>query len=341
MIIPSPPKVFRDDVQAFKSLEAEIPHKLCDAIKKYYGDEITKSVIGYRNIFNGPIDEINASTVGKFIAPIPTLIFHSQVTYEKIIIWITLTLPVVELVASQTQPSEQQFDIKILQDKFSLPVWKWMNLKKELEAEGQDSDGTILEIVSTIHLIVALYFCDLYCLKLNPNHTSKLFEFLAEPSFPDRLQVWSEPLKSSLIEAQEKIKEELDGTRALEVNLRQSRSESYGDSSDFFNFPVIGSVIGIIFLFTMCSQQSPNITRGNAGTQSTIAQQQARTGIIRADLDGKGSARLRVVPNGKVIGELVNGTSIVLAEVSSNGQWQRVTTKDGKSGWVWADYIQQ
>ncbi len=340
-IISSPPKVFRDDVQAFKSLEAEIPHELCDAIKKYYGDEMTESVIGYRNIFNGPIDEINASTVGKFIAPTPTLIFHSQVTYQKVIIWITLTLPVVELVASQAQSSEQQFDIKILQDKFSLPAWNWMNLKKELEAEGQDSDATILEIVSTIHLIVALYFCDLYCLKLNPNHIPKLFEFLAEPSFPDHLQAWSEPLKSSLIEAQKKIKEELDRIVALEVNLRQSRTENYSDYSDFSNFPVIGSVIGIIFLFTMCSHQSPNITGGNVGTQSFIAQQQVRTGIIQADRDGKGSARLRVVPDGKIISELLNGTSVVMGEVSSNGKWQRVTTENGKSGWVWADYIQQ
>lgn len=343
VIIPSPPEVLRDDLQAFKSLKAEIPPRLKRIIEKYYG-EVNESVIGYRSIFNKSIGEGNASVVGRFIAPIPTLIFHSQVTHQKIFIWVTLTCPVMKEIASQTQTTEPQFHMEINQKSFLLPEWNWMDLKKEFEAQGQDYDTSsqaILDLISSIHLVVALYFCDLYCLNLNPSHSPKLFAFLAEPDFPLGLQVWSQPLQNSLIETQKKIKEELERLYVSETaNLK--RNYNYTDFNDFLNPPVIASVIGLIFLFAMCSQQSHQMTGGNSSIQRSIEQPQTRTGIIWVNRPGENAARLRTAPDlthSKVVTLLRNGTPVVVEEISNDGQWQRVTTREGVSGWVWAEFV--
>ncbi|MFM7448319.1 MAG: SH3 domain-containing protein [Leptolyngbyaceae cyanobacterium] len=350
VIIPSPPEVLRDDLQAFKSLKAEIPAKLKVTIEKYYSG-VTKSVIGYRNIFDAPIKELKAEVVGRFIAPIPTLIFHSQVTHQKIIIYVTLTCPVVKKVSPQTQIAEPQFDIESAPKHFLLPVWDWMNLKKELEAQGQDHDTSsqiILELISTIHLIVALYFCDLYCLNINPRHSPKLFTFLAKPDFPDGLQRWSQPLQSSLMETQKKIKEELDRIHALEIaNLRESHASiSYTDSGDSSNILKIILFFLISLLAARCSQQPPQMTGGNTGTQSSIEKRQslqAEPARIKVPIaTGYEGANLRSAPrdgNKFIIGQVRSGEQVTAYEVSPDGQWRRVKLSDGRSGWVANNFV--
>ena len=342
VIIPSPPKVFRGDVEAFKSLEAEIPPKLKRIIEKYYGGA-TRGIIGCKNIFKDPVGETNALVVGELLAPIPTLILRSQVTHQHVYIAITITCPVVKTVAPQTQNSEQQFTMQIHRDHFLLPEWNWMNLKKELEAQGQDCDTSsqvILDLISTIHSIVTLCFCDLYCLNLNPSHIPKLFEFLAEPNFPDSLRKWAEPLQSSLVEAQKQIEEELDRIRALETeNLRQVRSESYTDFGDFSSAPIVASGIGLMFLLAMCSQQSPQMTGGNTGTQSSIEQSQSSQATSARIIS---RANLRSAPkkgNEFIIGEVRNGEQVMAYEVSPDGQWRRVKLSDGRSGWVASNFV--
>lgn len=351
IIIPSDPEILREDIQAFKSLKAEIPNKLEHTIERYYGKARGKTAIGNRNIFNKSIKETSALVVGKFIAPIPTLIFHSQVTHHNVLISMTLTCPAfkTKTVTSQAKPSEPQFTVDINQETFSLPSWNWMDIKKELELQDQDHDDisqTILDLIVNIHLMVALYFCDLYCLNLDPKHSPKLFEFLKEPDLPHSLQTWAKPLESSLEKTQKKIinrvKKELDKIRVLEAeNIRYSYGGSDTDLGDFI--PAIVSGIGLMFLLAMCNQKFPNVYKSNTSIQNSIEQQQGRTGIIRVNRPDANSAGLRVVPeqDGEVIDMLPNGTPVVSGKVSSNGLWQKVIAKDGKSGWVWAEFIQK
>ncbi|NJR63759.1 MAG: SH3 domain-containing protein [Cyanobacteria bacterium CRU_2_1] len=351
VVIPSPPEVLRDDLQAFKSLEAEVRPKLTRTIEKYYSGA-NQSVIGHRSsIFNASIGDSEALVVGEFIAPIPTLIFHSQVTHQKIFIWVTLTCPLVKKIALQSQTAQPQFHMQVNQKTFLLPEWNWMNLKREFEIQGQDHDTSsqaILDLISTIHLVVTLYFCDLYCLNLNPRHSPKLFAFLAEPDFPDGLQAWSQPLQRSLVETQNKIEEELKRIRTLETaNLRQSNGgSSYTDFGDFFNAPVIASGIGLMLLLAMCSQQSPQMTGSNPGTQSSIEQSQsskATSARIEVPIStGYEGANLRSAPkdgNEFIIGQVRNGEQVIAYEVSPNGQWRRVKLSDGRSGWVASNFV--
>ena len=349
VIIPSPPEVLRDDIQAFKSLKAEIPPKLKHIIEKYYDnyDEKTQSVINYKNIFNNHVEELCAATVGKFIAPIPNLIFRSQITNQKVFIWITITCPIIEKIPPETETEtetlENQSIIKIQQKTFLLPEWNWMKIKKEMELQGEDFDTsiqTILDLISSIHLIVTLYFCDLYCLNLNPKHNPKLFSFLNESDFPDSLRTWTIPLQNSLKETQKQIQEELDRIRSLHsTNVKQNHNGSNTEFSNFDNTPVIGFGLALMFLFGMCSQQSTDITKDNTDNQNSIEQGQNRTGIIQVNRRSNNPVNLRVTPNGKIIRTLQNGTPIIVGKFSNNGQWLYITTKDGKSGWVWSKFV--
>jgi hypothetical protein len=336
IIISSPPEVLRDDLQAFKSLEAEIQSKLTRTIEKYYGG-VSQSVIGYRsNIFNDSISQTEASIVGESIASVPTLIFHSQVAYQKVFIRVTLTCPLVKEVAPQTEAAQSQFDIQVNRKTFVLPEWNWMELKKNFEDEGQDCDTSsqsILDLISTIHLIVTLYFCDLYCLNLNPSHSPKLFAFLEEPDFPDSLQVWSQPLKDSLEETQEKIKKDLDRMRDLETSsLRQVSNESYTDSSDFLNVPVIASGIGLLFLFTMCSQQSPKVAGDNTSFQNSMEQQTNISIASYARIVQRASVREKALENSRLLAEAEVGDIATVQEIY--GSWIRLKFKSGVDGWV-------
>jgi hypothetical protein len=336
VIISSPPEILRDDLQAFKSLDAEIRTKLTRTIEKYYGGA-NQSVIGYRSsIFNASISEYEALVVGRDIAPFPTLFFHSHVAYQKVFIQVTLTCPLVREVEPQTQTDQPQFCTEFHGETFLLAEWNWMNLKKEFEAQGQDhetSSQSILELISTIHLIVTLYFCDLYCLNLNPSHSPKLFTFLEDPDFPDSLQVWSQPFKDSLEETQRKIEEDLDRIRALETaRLRQASNESYIDPSDFLNFSVIASGIGLLFLFTMCSQQSPQVVVDNTGTQNSMEQQSNIQVVSRARIIRRASVREKSSENSRLLAEAEVGDIAIVQ--GTYGSWIRLKFKSGVDGWV-------
>ena len=81
----------------------------------------------------------------------------------------------------------------------------------------------------------------------------------------------------------------------------------------------------------------------NTSDRGNSSQQRAKSGVIQNSRPGKNAAYLRVAPseNSEAIAKLLNGTPVVLGEVNSDGTWQKVTTEGRKSGWVWAEFIQQ
>lgn len=224
-----------------------------------------------------------------------------------------------------------------------------MSLKKELEAQGQDCDTssqTILELISTIHLIVTLYFCDLYCLNLNPSHSPKLFNFLAEPSFPDGLRKWTEPLQNLLVEAQQQIEEELNEIYTPEITEpQQFRSEDYTDLSDLPSIPAVVAVV-LLFLLVMCSQQSPNVPRVSADSQNSTEDSQSPQAVstrIEVPIStGFEATKLRSAPkfgDEFVIGQVRTGEPVTAYEISPDGQWRRIRLPDGRAGWVASNMV--
>ncbi len=342
VIIPSSPKV-TSDLQVFQALNREVSYELRDSIKKYYASGEVMSPIGYKDIFKGSIEDSHASIVGKFLSPIPTLIFQSEITYQKVFIWVTVTCPVMQSVEMQNLGNDCPLEIR--QELFHLEPLNWMSLRKELESQVQDPEvinQNVLDLIASIHTVVAISFSDLYCLNLNPCHNPKLFDFLEESKFSDILKVWTEPLQNSLRDAQKRIQEEL--SRLNEPKIEQSRqtySPSYTNFDDFGYAPLIACGLGIMFLFAMCSQQSLNTNPATSSEQNLPEQSQGRFGVIQVNRPGENAANLRSTPNGKVIGVLRNNTRVVLGEVTIDGQWQQISTQDGKVGWVWAEFIRK
>lgn len=344
VIIPSSPKV-TNDLQLFQALNREVSYELRDSIKKYYASENILSPIGYKDIFKGSIEDSHASIVGKFLSPIPTLIFQSEITYQKVFIWVTITCPVMR--SSEVRNLGDDCPLEIRQELFHLEPLNWMSLRKELESQVQDLEvinQNVLDLIASIHTVVAISFSDLYCLSLNPCHSPKLFNFLEESKFADVLKVWTEPLQNSLRDAQKRIQEEL--SRLNEPKIGQSRPTnrpSYAnfDSDDFGYAPLIVGSLGIMFLFAMCSQQSTQRTGSDMGNQNSIEQRQlsqATSAQIEVPIStGYEVANLRSAPkdgNKFVIGKLRSGEKVTAYEVSPNGLWRRVKLSDGTSGWV-------
>ena len=156
VIIPSSPKI-TSDLQIFQSLNQEISYELKKFIEKYYSSGVKISPIGYKNIFKGPIEQAHAQKIGEFLSPIPTLIFHSEITYQKVFIWVTITssvMPSVELhnLGSDCHPNFPQ-------ETFPLEPLNWMTLKRVLKCQGKDPEETnqdILDLITSIHTVVAI-----------------------------------------------------------------------------------------------------------------------------------------------------------------------------------------
>jgi uncharacterized protein YraI len=75
---------------------------------------------------------------------------------------------------------------------------------------------------------------------------------------------------------------------------------------------------------------------------STIAALVTLTGIAHAEsctvVDPSATPlNVRASPNGKILGALNNGTSVTVTD--RRGDWVRVAPLDGKSGWVWREYL--
>ena len=347
IVIPSPPKIELEDGQIFKHLDTDICHSLRDTLNKYYRDELAISPISYQDILNKPIRDQQAKLVGKLIVPISTLIFHSKITPNKVLISVTITCP--EGIANISENGDMA-DISenrrsLSQNQFDLPVWNWEDLKEKLELNGQDSRKTnqyISDLISTIHTVVAICFSDLYCLNLNPYHNPALKKFLNESEFSDILKEWTEPFQLLLSESEREVQEKLNRINELE---RENQSYISGyTSSNYYGYELTdfvtkyGSLIGwgvlitLVLLLSRCGQtQGTKALSGSKEQIETLKQ----NGLIRADV-----TNLRESPNGKIIDKLRNGSSITLKEVSPNSQWHRVITQDNQEGWVWADHIQ-
>ncbi|MBW4690409.1 MAG: SH3 domain-containing protein [Lyngbya sp. HA4199-MV5] len=88
--------------------------------------------------------------------------------------------------------------------------------------------------------------------------------------------------------------------------------------------------------------QSPEavVSPPTLGSDAFVERDQSRFGVIQIRLPGENIVNLRATPNGEIIGRLQNGTYVTLGELSSDTKWQQITTQNGKSGWVWAEFVQ-
>jgi hypothetical protein len=330
-ILLAPPKILCD-VQDFRSLDIQIEHRLDGLVSKYYRSSGISYPVGCRKIFSEPIEKIQAIHARELLAPIPTLVLHSVVTDQEV--FMTVTCPSDKSSTSHNASGNQ----------VSLPSWNWELIRDALEQQGQssrESIRSIKELIIAFHLVLSIYFLDLYCLSLDPYHSPKLFDFLNESDVPEALNNWVAPYQNSLRQIQE-------GLRQQRKTIRDNSDSAYAGNftNDWGYSPFIAIGVGIMFLFAMCSQQSPQTNGDNTGTQSFIDQRQssqATSARIEVPTStGYEGANLRSVPkdgNKFIIGQVKNGEQVAAYEVSPNGQWRRVKLSDGRSGWVASNFV--
>lgn len=356
VVIPSPPEILRGDIECFKSLAAKTKAQFKTTIEKYYGNyyggDGSKSPIGYQNILAEPIEESQASVIGKMISPIPTLILHSQVIHHEVIIYLTITCPIIHKDSARTSLEdgssrvEEETTIEAKQQTFSLSEWNWMEMRRRLEVEGknsEDNDQIMLNIISAIHVIVMLCFCDVYCLNLNPNHSLQLLEFLKdeEKKLPSGFETWIEPVKNFLLEAQRKSLEEFNNIQQLQEPRYISQSHmTKSELTDLVPALAVFGGAGLMGLFLMLGNPpSETLTENRSNSrQPDIGTVQGadpnRSGVGLFASDGEPD-----VSEMNLLGEIPNGTSVTIEETSRDGKWHKISTEDGKSGWIWADFI--
>jgi hypothetical protein len=356
ILIPSPPKILCDDLPASKSFGAEIAHNIELYIEEKYTESAYTGVI-CENIFRGSIDKLVALDVGRFIAPIPTLILHAEVTHEKILMQVTITCPEIN---DNLQSSDLDIDLQAddLQTQFSskftpknyqkrLPELNWRAYKKSLENQEKSSEEisqAILDMFSAAHLVVALCFCDLYCFQLNPAHQPQLFEFLLSSNFPDFLQPWANNFQLNLEEVQNQIQEEINNYEAVQAESQRFSYSGTSYDSESFNFGQIATFgVGaflLLLLISMCSQPVSN-TRTNSTNKDNVNSSEGLFIIVKNDLN----ANIRTGPSDiyPVILTVPPGFETSVRSIDETSGWIEIDMTQHhpiyQTGWVFGNNV--
>lgn len=206
LILLAPPKV-PEGVQGFSNyLEKEVEEALRDVIQFYYSPEKTIYPVDFCKIFKRHIEDVEATNIQKLFVR-PTLILSSTVTDHRV--YFTVTYPI----------NGDEDNSSVFGNQYRLPSWNWEELASEIQTQGHNKVASIRavrEVIVIMHVVVAIYFSDLYYLSFDPFHDPKLILFTKE--LPQSMQVWLEPYCASLSQIQL--------TRKVEV-LQEYASEKF------------------------------------------------------------------------------------------------------------------
>ena len=87
-----------------------------------------------------------------------------------------------------------------------------------------------------------------------------------------------------------------------------------------------------MFLFTMCSQQSPKVAGDNTGAQNSMEQQTNISIASYARIVQRASVREKASENSRLLAEAEVGDIATVQEIY--GSWIRLKFKSGVDGWV-------
>jgi hypothetical protein len=95
----------------------------------------------------------------------------------------------------------------------------------------------------------------------------------------------------------------------------------------------------MIFLLAMCGQ---NIKKASDDSIKAGLTSTKQIGLIKRRFPDVNYVPLLDAPkaNGNEIGELQEGTHVILKEYSEDGKWIKILTKEDKIGWVLHVYVE-
>ena len=324
---------------SFYSLSTEIDNELEELVNSFYINGSSSSSIAdpirYLQIFKKPIEKFTARDIRNQLSPIPTLTLQSEITDDKVLIYVT-----------HPAPFESVDDIN---DKcqVTLPAWHWKSIKENLESLGyseEDSLMAVKELIILIHKVIVLYFSDLYLLSLYSYHTPKLFDFLDDSSYSSVLNQWVRPFRTSLQDFQKHVQDR--AAQQLHENQNQQPLE-YASSSSVIDFEDFQWVPIAIFCFVImlslgfCNQQSKRSFPLVVQPINETLYKPERYGTVQITNQNINSVpNLWTEPNGsQKAGQLNHGDRLTVLALSNDEQWYRVQSRDGQKGWIYGEIV--
>ncbi|BAY27095.1 WD40 domain-containing protein [Calothrix sp. NIES-2100] len=209
VVLVSPPNVSQNCPSSLQhDLPIELPEKLKAFLHKDYPlNSNLCPVAFYSDFFIRSITDVDLLQLQKILAPVPTVVLHSNITdYE------------VYFHANFWHPQNSNIT------KISMPAWNWEEVKESLQAADHDdirAIRTIRQIIVTIHQLLAAFITDWYYLHLNHTYEPQLFNLQSELA----VGRWSSDLLSPYIDTIKDIY--LQQKLVFEENLQHLTEDKY------------------------------------------------------------------------------------------------------------------
>lgn len=188
-------------IEDFKSLDVLLESRLEEAISKYCyhsedflhlgnNGETTRRAypVDCCAPFERSLSKIEILSVRRLLHPLQTTIIQSKVTAQKV--FVTMAYPF------YTEP-------ELHNNYIALPAWKWKEAAIKLQDAGGKSEREaiqyVMDFIVSLHVVIALYFIDFYCIDTYLCHDSTLVKYLEEDPFSsEELRKWAKPLYTRL-----------------------------------------------------------------------------------------------------------------------------------------------
>ncbi|MEM8612188.1 MAG: SH3 domain-containing protein [Cyanobacteria bacterium P01_H01_bin.105] len=327
---------------SFDSLSTEIDNELEELVKSFYINGLSSSSIAYPirylQIFEKPIKKLTAEDIRDKLRPIPTLTIQSEVTDDRIFIYVT------------HPTSSEPVNGFNGNHQVTLPAWNWKSIKRNLESIGHNEEDSLIavkELIILIHKVIVLYFSDFYLLGLYSYHTPKLFSFLDNSSSSSILNEWIRPFRTSLQDFQKYVQDKAAQELHENQNQQPLENELYEGSSSVIDFEDFQWVPIAIFCFLMmlslgfCNQQSRRSFSEVVQPIDETLYKPEKYGTVQITNQNVNSIpNLWTEPNGsQQVGQLKKGDRLTVLAISNDERWYRVQSQDGQKGWIYGETV--
>ncbi|MBD2425000.1 hypothetical protein [Phormidium sp. FACHB-1136] len=264
LVLPAPPQISVENPFSthFESIRSKNEYKLDILAKKYYAlSSRNNTVLSDKsdsatclNVFKEPIDKAHAFIFCKNFSGIPLLILNSQINYDEVYIYVTMTSPMQEINSSEEE--DKKF-VSVDPVQFSLAAFNWREVYNSLKVDHDHHEciKQILDAIVTMHEAALVWMSDLYCLRKGWNydsyHDPHFFKYFDEKKTPDYLKSWLEPFHQSLLRLSDYIqaqllKKEKDKQEQLHREQQKTYQEETVTHSGQDGYGAFLSLLGMI-----------------------------------------------------------------------------------------------
>lgn len=161
------------------------------------------------NVFKEPIDKTRAFLFCKNFSGIPLLVLNSQINYDEVYIYITMTSPMREVDSGEEEKGKEFIPAEPSQ--FPLAAFNWREVYNSLKIDHDRHEciKQILDAIVLMHEVALVCMTDLYYLRKKLSHDlyhdPYFFKYIEEKEIPDYLKHWLDPFHEALLQFSQHI----------------------------------------------------------------------------------------------------------------------------------------